>query len=294
MIQDPPNTTGSAGLPGAPPERRSGSPAPRRTSTATAATCAPGRGRLGPRADRDAAGQRPAVRQRRASAAGDAARVPDRRAPPLDSARRMLPSNPVPIQRRRHRSGTVKRAIRSTTGSTSSRSPRSRGGDRDRRLRPRAPARRSCSARATTRSGPSSRPPPRSPPARARRSRSPASSGLVGGVTLATATRRGDDGHRSSVRADLPQRDRAAAAPDAAQGHVPGARSGHDASPARSRRGSSAPPPPQPDIDVDQILSRWTPTRAIICCSCSPAAPRGSTGRAPTGALPEPGRRSAT
>ena len=40
MIQDPPLTSGAAGLPGAVPESPSASPAPPRTSTATGATCA--------------------------------------------------------------------------------------------------------------------------------------------------------------------------------------------------------------------------------------------------------------
>ena len=66
---------------------------------------------------------------------------------------------------------------------------------------------------------------------------------------------RRDDGHLQEVRADLPQRDRAAAPADAAQGHVPGARSAARPAPAAVPAGGTLGiASTQPDIDVDQIL----------------------------------------
>ena len=80
--------------------------------------------------------------------------------------------------------------------------------------------------------------------------------GQVGGVTAPERPRRRDDEHLQAVRADLPQRDRAAAAAHAAEGHVPGARPGDQerrggAQRRDARRGRAR----NPDVDFDQILA---------------------------------------
>ncbi len=80
--------------------------------------------------------------------------------------------------------------------------------------------------------------------------------GQVGGVSLHDGQAVVHDEHLQAVRADLPQRDRAAAAAHAAEGHVPGAGSGHTPAPAGSqRRDALGRPTPQPDVDVSEILS---------------------------------------
>ena len=84
---------------------------------------------------------------------------------------------------------------------------------------------------------------------------------------------RRDDGHLQAVRADLPERDRAAAPAHAAEGHVPVARSG-DQAPARSRTGEcSASRARSRTSTSTRSSARSTPTRATICCCCCPAAP---------------------
>ena len=98
---------------------------------------------------------------------------------------------------------------------------------------------------------------PPSPPDRASRSTiAGVQVGLVGGVQLQGGRARRDDEHLQEVRADLPQRDRAAAAPHAAEGHVPRRstreperRRDPDRRDARRRRARSR------TSTVDQILS---------------------------------------
>ena len=93
---------------------------------------------------------------------------------------------------------------------------------------------------------------------------------------------RGDDEHLQAVRADLPRRHGAAAAAHAAEGHVPGAGSGH---PQRrrgpQRRVAVGRPTPSRTSTSRRSCPRWTPTPATTWCCCCPRAPRPSTTRAP-------------
>ncbi len=256
MISDPPIEDRAAGLPGAVPERGRDRGRGRRTSTATAATSA-SRSRAATTAcRRRAAGRGSAVRQRGAAAARDAPGVPGARA----AARRNVPcseNRPPNAQQRQHGSRAVKRAILThrrdfvAIAALSSRPSLVAG------LHPAPPAVVHVRARATTRSTPSSPRPRRSPPARASRSTiAGVQVGQVGGVEAPERPGRRDDEHRQAVRADLPQRDRAAAAAHAAEGHVPVAGSRARRPRARSRpAASSALASTSPDIDVDQILS---------------------------------------
>ena len=191
VIQDPPLRDRPARLPGAVPERRRDSPAPARTSTATAATCAPPPAAARPRC-------RPATLGTQGPLYGNAVLPPlgtrpawPGQAPPLKRSAPCFQNAAPNLNSADHGERPVKRAITRPP-------PRLHRRRRcwsslaigDRRLHPRAPARVHLRPELLHGQAPSSRTPPRSPPARASRSRSPASrSGRSAASSSSTARR---------------------------------------------------------------------------------------------------------
>ncbi len=93
---------------------------------------------------------------------------------------------------------------------------------------------------------------------------------------------RRDDEHLQAVRADLSQRDRAAPTADAAEGHVPGARSGHQAGRAVPDGGTLGAGSTTPDVDLDQILASLdadTRSYLLLLLRAAPARSRSGSQR---------------
>ena len=295
VIQDPPAHDGAAGLPGAVPVARSGSPAPPRTSTATAATCAPSAGGgSDPCQTGSLAGGGPAVRQRGAAAARHPSGVSRPRAA-AGQQRRRASRTPAPnLNNVSTGAGAVKRAILIHRRDfiaiiVAGRCSRSAY----RVVHPRPPAVvHAVRQELLHGQGAVRRAPRPSPRARARRSTiAGVQVGQVGGVHAPERARRRDDEHLQAVRADLPQRHRPAAAAHAAEGHVPGARPGHAERRARSRTAArSSAANTNPDVDVSQILSSLDADTRNYLLLLLAAARRRSTIPAPPGRAAEPGR----